>query len=229
MTDLLDLLAAAEAEAGPPPTGYSHTPVGARARAAAWEAATAYRDALGKGTPWDGLVYSPDPAWLAATRRVGAMWSTSITHPERWTTTCHMTVLSADTRCDCDERDDGPCQCVGDLLYRGACLACAWEGDPVADDENAAAEDAADHAFPGWRDLPVLDPINSLADTKQTAAYAAKATAAYPPGWLQVPGAPVRTHRTPGASRHVPGRSPAGGYDMGVPDLPETQQRWDRP
>ena len=42
--------------------------------------------------------------------------------------------------------------------YRGACFGCGQLG-PIRPDENEAAEDAHDHTHPGWRDLPVLDPL----------------------------------------------------------------------
>jgi hypothetical protein len=46
------------------------------------------------------------------------------------------------------------------LAYRGACLGCGWVAEGVhllrEGGENAGAEDANDHAWPGWRDLPVV-------------------------------------------------------------------------
>src|SRR6201999_2506942 len=104
----------------------------------------------------------PDTAqpWQGHARHA---WTLGLSHPtgdsswlfdpaEQWspTATCAMTVLTADLRCRCwpsrrDPRAEEPCQCVGHLLHRGACLACTWEGPPRCD-ENEAAEDAADHA-----------------------------------------------------------------------------------
>lgn len=63
-----------------------------------------------------------------------------------------------------------------------------------------------DHAMPGWRDLPV----------RPSGLKAAALEAwldAYPSGWKR-PGAPIRTVRDPHGTRHVPGRSPWGGYDL---------------
>ena len=41
------------------------------------------------------------------------------------------------------------------MAYRGACLGCGWAGIPRRD-ENVAVEDAHDHAWPGWRELPLV-------------------------------------------------------------------------
>ncbi|HYB35296.1 MAG TPA: DUF6349 family protein [Mycobacterium sp.] len=65
---------------------------------------------------------------------------------------CRPTILSADLCCDHHNQN---CSCVGDIVYRGACLHCDWEG-PLRDCENTAAEDAHDYAWSGWRDLPLV-------------------------------------------------------------------------
>ncbi|PRX66179.1 hypothetical protein B0I32_106315 [Nonomuraea fuscirosea] len=93
-------------------------------------------------------------------------------------------------------------------LYRGACLGCDWEGE-TRERERDAVEDAHDHAWPGWRDLPGVKPSKSnyerwLSDVKR----------AYPPGWLEA-GGPIVTIRADSRfSRHSPGRAPGGGYDL---------------
>lgn len=116
-------------------------------------------------------------------------------------------VLTADLRCHHYHED---CSCVGDLVYRGACLHCGWEGD-VRADENTAAEDAHDHAWPGWRDLPIVPrrPENQKARPRWIEAV----TAAYPAGWLES-GGPIRTTRSPHGTRHVPNHTGFGGYDL---------------
>ena len=49
------------------------------------------------------------------------------------------------------------------LAYRGACLGCGWISPTVHllwhEGENGAAEDANDHAHPGWRALPLVGPL----------------------------------------------------------------------
>jgi hypothetical protein len=126
---------------------------------------------------------------------------------------CQATTLSVNLRPD----DAYPlaCRCTeaGALLYRGACRHCDWEG-PEQRRESPAAEDALDHAWPGWRVLPVLPPFPGT--DKARPAWLEKATAAYPAGWLEA-GGPVRTQRTGQYdTRHVPCRGPFGGYDAGV-------------
>jgi len=131
---------------------------------------------------------------------------------------CQAAVLSVDLRPDLRHPDEGPgCDCTAAdaYLYRGACRGCDWEAPVPRDDENAAAEDALDHAHPGWRDLPVMPTMPG--DPKKLARWTAEVSAVYPAGWLEAAG-PVRTWRQGLGTRHVPGRSPWGGYDVGVPE-----------
>ena len=116
-------------------------------------------------------------------------------------------VLTADLRCHDYDRQ---CSCVGGLVYRGACLRCDWEGD-VRADENTAAEDAHDHAWPGWRELPIVPsrPENQKARPR----WIETVTNAYPAGWLES-GGPIRTARRKHATRHVPNHTGYGGYDL---------------
>lgn len=133
--------------------------------------------------------------------------------------------LSADLRRDRHHPVAEPplCGCwdVDDLLYRGACVGCDWEGRPFAGlgAHNKAIEDACDHAWPGWRDLPVVpkppEPGTSAAAKRALAAWAEKVAAACPPGWLEA-GGPIRTLRTPPGTRHAEHGSRFGGYDLAV-------------
>jgi hypothetical protein len=135
-------------------------------------------------------------------------WVVETTAPSERTDTCQPTVLTADLRCTCDRhRDDTPCQCVGGLLYRGACTGCAWEAGDVGG-ENDAVNAALDHAHPGWlNDLsnavapPPWDKPDPWKKTRQKIGER-------PHGW------PVITTRTAPGLRSVPGRSPWGGYDI---------------
>jgi hypothetical protein len=106
-----------------------------------------------------------------------------------------MQVLSAELGCWHWGRG---CQCVSAHLQRAIC-ACGWATNIVVSDATAV-ETWHDHAWPGWRDLPVV--VKSVDKMP-----------GYPDEW-KVPGAPVITHRESGGTRHVPGRSPFGGYDM---------------
>lgn len=127
---------------------------------------------------------------------------------------CRPTILLADLRCDHYGRP--PCLCLGDLLYRGACFGCTWEG-PASDRENTAAEDAHDHAWPGWRELPWVprrpESGTSVKQKGTTARWVEAVNDLYPHGWLES-GGPIRTARTAGGTRHVPDHSGFGGYDL---------------
>jgi hypothetical protein len=168
------------------------------------------------GSPARGLAAraAEAAAWREQHGRFGYLgrshaWTVQIMCPESPTERCQPTVLSADLRCDCDrfDRDREPCSCVGELMYRGACRGCDWEGQPH-EAENAAAEDACDHAWPGWTDLPVVADVPE--ERKKRARWVESVTALYPPGWLEA-GGPIRTQY---GTRHVPNRTPFGGYDM---------------
>ncbi len=128
------------------------------------------------------------------------------------TPTCRPTILLADLRCE----HYRTCSCVGDLLYRGACFACTWEG-PAGDSENAAAEDAHDHAWPGWRDLPLVprrpEAGTSTKQKTSMARWIDSVDDLYPPGWLAA-GGPIRTARAGVGTRHVPNHTGFGGYDL---------------
>jgi Family of unknown function (DUF6349) len=150
-------------------------------------------------------------------------WTVHISCPDTATERCQPTVLSADLRCDCDRFDDHceSCCCIGELRYRGACRGCDWEGDPRAE-ENRAAEDACDHAWPGWRDLPVVPSVPD--ERKSRARWVERVAALYPLAWLE-DGGPIRTSRSKYGTRHVPSRTPFGGYDLAVADAqgPDTE------
>ena len=148
-------------------------------------------------------------------------WSIAITAPGdepfddgeplsgRWSR-CSPTVLS---------RDHWPRR--PHLEYRGACLGCGWISPRThllqAGGENAAVEDAHDHTHPGWRDLPVVAALPSIdsptGQGRMTGRWRATWEPLLPAGWLDS-GGPIRTKRSPLATRHVPGRAPGGGYDL---------------
>jgi Family of unknown function (DUF6349) len=147
-------------------------------------------------------------------------WTVPWCSPDEPTPRCQPTILDVNLRapdwplsapmpgCDCTTT-------VDELLYRGACRNpdCNWEGDPVGE-ENRAVEDAADHAWPGWRDMPIIGQRPH--DKKLEPRWAAKAILLYPAGWLEA-GGPIRTARTPGGIRHNwQYATPWGGYDIGV-------------
>jgi len=117
--------------------------------------------------------------------------------------TCRPTILNADLRCNHYNEN---CFCVGDLVYRGVCLHCDWEG-PVRGDETEAAEDAHHHAWPGWRDLQLVPrPPESGTNAKQKQAmtrWAEYVNDIYPTGWLES-GGPIRTSCLRCGTRNIP-------------------------
>ncbi len=178
---------------------------GLAARLAEWEAWLAEHG--------HGSAYARSHAWRVVT-----------TCPDTPTDRCQPTVLT----CDLSAPRGYPPPCGGhdrSQLYRGACRrpGCLWEG-PERDSwagsgENPAAEDALNHAWPGWRDLPVAPDFphiqsgTSKADLRALARWAEQVNAIYPEGWLEA-GGPVRTLRSGRGTRHVPDRTPYGGYDV---------------
>ena len=126
---------------------------------------------------------------------------------------CRPASLIADLRCAHYDHD---CSCVGDLVYRGACLHCAWEGEARCD-RNTAVEDAHDHAWPGWRDLPCVprrpEPGPSKKHTDEMQRRIEKVNTVYPEGWLES-GGPILTVRGQYGTRHVPAYTGFGGYDL---------------
>ncbi|MEQ1698954.1 MAG: DUF6349 family protein [Ilumatobacteraceae bacterium] len=101
------------------------------------------------------------------------------------------------------------------IMYRGACLGCGWAGTAHADDENAAVEDAHDHSWPGWRELPIVPRRPD--DTKAQDKWRTQLTTIYRACGLDVdhwlaPDAPFRTARVRcGTRSHSTHR---GGYDI---------------
>lgn len=85
------------------------------------------------------------------------------------------------------------------LLYYAACLTpgCGTTS-PGYENENDAVDAAMDHAWPGWRTLPVV--AARPGDDREHSAWLDRAAAAYPDGWVRA-GGPVRTTRAPGCTR----------------------------
>lgn len=116
--------------------------------------------------------------------------------------------FNADLRCSLfywgeshDERDHKHrCFCVGELVSMIICERCQWH---TVGTEDQAVAGWHDHAWPGWRNLPVQ--AGGLSDKRRKAEQPAE--------W-HVPGAPIITRRSGIGTRSVPGRSPWKGYDL---------------
>lgn len=136
--------------------------------------------------------------------------------------------FTADLRCTWwRHEDDDPtwnredrCSCVGGYLQTAICTRCSWHA--ISEDENEVVEAWHDHALPGWRDLPVLPHKlrGQMGTSKMTPKLAAWLEENYPPE-LRINGSPILTLRTPHGTRHVPGYSPYGGYDISVGIAPD--------
>lgn len=161
-------------------------------------------------------------AWVARYGRFGSLGRSHALVTEMGVAAaerCQATVMHATIGLEDGVRPDG-CQCPPEwshLVYRAACRGCDWECPSVHHRENPAAEDGLDHAWPGWRDVPVVKspPAEKVALEK----WKATVVTVHPAGWLEA-GGPIRTQRSSSVtSRHVPARTPWGGYDVGVPPV----------
>ena len=149
----------------------------------------------------------------------GHMWRIASLHESFPSPAGHdLITMQASLRCGClmvppwgfDTRE---CFCVGDLMHKTQCTPCGWQSIGTEAD---VVEAWHDHVWPGWRDLPVvpfaLRPAGGGIDSKSKQAMA-WVVANYPTEW-QVTGAPVVTERDGLGTRHVPGYSPWGGFDL---------------
>ena len=146
-------------------------------------------------------------------------WRIGICHPgagwggkdEEPALDCQPTILSKDLRCNCwpnfggSSMDFPGCECIGDLMYRGACTHCEWEAPLMRSSEHLAVSDALDHSWPTWRNLPVdPGPIPEGSSPKDSARVQAwikrLVTIGYPEGWIEA-GGPIRARRQQGGTR----------------------------
>ncbi|MGX2994909.1 DUF6349 family protein [Streptomyces sp. JNUCC 64] len=105
--------------------------------------------------------------------------------------------------------------------FRGGCLACDWEGpvhrgDGYGDGDNEAVEDAHDHAFPGWRELPPLTTVEDRWALPRDRGRWARLASRYPTGWLDQ-GAPLVAWRRHRREAHAPPHSGRPRYELRVP------------
>lgn len=135
------------------------------------------------------------------------MWHRAIAHDSRADLGEHSgEMFTAELRPDTGQ--EGP----GGLLAQMVCEPCEWH--VICRGENAAVEAWHDHALPGWRELPVVPrQVRVRNETGLTNMAKAWIAERYPEH-AQVPGAPIITDRAGVGTRHVPGYSPWGGYDI---------------
>lgn len=123
------------------------------------------------------------------------------------------THLMADARRNGDEWDASIYPTTPDeLVHQVICTTCKWHH--VTTSERGSVEAWHDHALPGWRDLPVMPLHAQPAEWAKPGKTALAWIEANQPVEWQRPGCPIRTERKEFATRHVPKRSPFGGYDL---------------
>lgn len=134
---------------------------------------------------------------------------------------CDAVVIHANLSCHHIKSRDGQCECVGNRVYRSICEHCGFHSAVYAD-EDAAVLDGLDHAYPGWRDSPIVPSCRSGADKKKTNRWETTVREAYGErrrGW------PMITDRETSGARAVQGRSPWKGYDVAASALEQYPAR----
>lgn len=104
----------------------------------------------------------------------------------------------------------------GDLTM-ALCEHCRWH--LISESESEVVEAWHDHALPGWRELPVIPGSIRVRSEKGLTKQAHAWIAEHYPAHMQIQGAPIITERSTFATRHVPGLSPWGGYDLSATAL----------
>lgn len=193
-------------------------------------------------TPWEGrapLAYTtsyhtPDDLdaaytrWIAEHGEFGCivyshMWHRAIAaiNPITRLNGHELHPYNAEGRChypDQHDHSNDPEPLPGRWMYQAICPSCSWHHIGT---ENNTVEAWHDHALPGWRELPVLPAtLAGLRDTPKGAPRIRAWIEEHYPDGFAVDGAPILTDRGHGGSRHVPGRSPLGGYDLAAPPNP---------
>lgn len=188
-------------------------------------------DYLASQPAWDGapLGYHEEPRtpaeldaawerWILHNGNYGCIPDSHMWHADRCSTqglalnghTLH--VYHASTHCS---PDSGHTHEAGELPGNGRtqviCDICNWRH--ISDDEGDAVEAWHDHAFPEWRSLPVVPAKYTGIPPRGRNPLQTWVEEHYPERFQQS-GYPIITERSGVGTRHVPGRSPWGGYDL---------------
>lgn len=198
-------------------------------------------------TPWNGrcpLGYTTDyytpveldaalDRWRAQYGDFGSypmshMWHRALCDPPLILEEHELNLYNADGRCDLhlygvaspgrDEasHDHAANPLPGETMAQANCPTCRWHC--VDRSARTVVEAWHDHAFPGWRELPVLPAklTHNRGDKKADARVRDWVLTHYPIAW-HVEGAPIITERGMHANGAVARRSPFGGYDLAPP------------
>ncbi|MFD5600787.1 DUF6349 family protein [Leucobacter sp. NPDC058333] len=120
-------------------------------------------------------------------------------------------LYAAETSCREAEHDHHGENLPGDTQFQALCEPCNWRYQ--SNDESFVIETWHDHAVPGWRTLPVVPQRLQGIPPRHRNPLREWVEEHYPLE-AQAPGHPIVTARNPVGTRHVPGRSPWGGYDL---------------
>ena len=156
------------------------------------------------------------------------MWHPDLCAPPLILDAHQLHVYTADGRCERDRygvaspgrdqsnHDHLAAPLPGHLMAQANCATCRWH--LIDRNERTVVEGWHDHAFPGWRDLPVLPAklARNQGEKKGDAAIHDWVHTHYPTNWQTV-GAPIITERGLHATAAVARRSPFGGYDLAPP------------
>lgn len=200
------------------------------------------RDAVA-ATPWTGrcpLRYTTDyytpteldaafARWRAQYGHFGSiplshMWFSSLSDKPLILDDHELHVYKADASCDLSVygipspgrdaalHDHTTHPLPGQHMTQANCPTCRWHR---IGDERDVIEAWHDHAFPGWRQLPVLPAKlgRSRGERKTDQKIRDWTLTNYPTQWHRH-GSPIVTERGPHGTRPVAGRAPFGGYDM---------------
>lgn len=156
--------------------------------------------------------------WIFENGRYGCipdshMWHRYMFGPEKTppVSAHEFALYSAETSCRLTDHDHHGVTLPRGARYQTICEPCGWR--KLGNSDSAVIEAWHDHALPGWRELPIV-PIQLQGIPPRGRDPLGEWVAEnYPLDW-QKDGYPIITERTSVGTRHVPGRSPWGGYDL---------------
>lgn len=170
-----------------------------------------------------GMMFDRNPAGCELVEYAGDLRCSTMVHGDRmfWRQASPMHFWEKYPDCDQHPR----CECVGTQVTLIVCERCSWH---VVDSGHAAVLAWLDHAWPGWRELPIIPaeltppaggaliPRNGSPnpdDVKAGKAAHAWAVEHYPAEW-QTANAPARAYRRKAehAGGAIRGYSPFGGF-----------------
>lgn len=141
------------------------------------------------------------------------MWNRYMFGPKQMPPLGHhvFELYAAETSCRESGHDHHGVTLPGDTRFQAICEPCGWR--VLGDSDSAVIEAWHDHAVPGWRDLPVV-PSKVRGIPPRGRNPLQEWVEEHYPAEAQQPGHPIVSERGGLGTRHVPGHSPWGGYDL---------------